>query len=70
MRQWVLIRDHHTCQLRLPGCTTKATQVHHLRGKKYGDDPALLVASCQSCNLKIGDPEKHGDPKNRPVTRW
>lgn len=70
IRAWVLVRDRYVCQVRLPGCTTKATQVHHTAGKKYGDDPAQLVAACRSCNLRIGDPSKRDDPPNQAVTKW
>jgi 5-methylcytosine-specific restriction endonuclease McrA len=43
--------------------------VHHLAGKGAGDDPANLVAACQHCNLKVGDPTKH-DPDPIPWTGW
>lgn len=69
-RAMVLVRDGYLCQIRLPGCTRDATQVHHVAGKKYGDDPALLVAACQPCNNKVGDPNKGSDPPNEAVTRW
>jgi 5-methylcytosine-specific restriction endonuclease McrA len=69
-RALVLVRDGYRCQLRLPGCTTHATHVHHVAGKQFGDDPALLVASCQHCNLVTGDPTKLSDPKNEAVTKW
>jgi len=68
-RALVLQRDHHLCRLRLDGCTTLATCVHHTRGKAAGDDPAHLMAACASCNLKIGDPAKHNPPA-RSVTKW
>lgn len=51
-------------------CTGEATQAHHTRGKRYGDDPRYLVASCQPCNLHIGDPDQAPDPQPRPMTRW
>jgi 5-methylcytosine-specific restriction endonuclease McrA len=70
IRQWVLARDKYTCLLKLEGCTHKATQVHHVAGKKFGDDPALLVSACRPCNLKIGDPTKGNDPPNKAVTKW
>lgn len=66
----VLARDGQRCQLKLEGCTTKATCVHHTAGKAVtGDDPAHLVAACQNCNLKIGDPARY-DPPARPRTAW
>jgi 5-methylcytosine-specific restriction endonuclease McrA len=69
IRQLVLTRDHHRCRLTLPGCTTTATEAHHLTGKQSGDDPALLVAACGPCNRRTGSPLA-GNPDPRPVTRW
>ncbi|RKF24131.1 HNH endonuclease [Micromonospora globbae] len=69
LRAWVLNRDSHRCQLRLPGCTTIATHVHHLRGKQHGDDPTYLAAACAHCNLATGDVSGH-DPAPQPRTRW
>lgn len=70
-RALVLQRDRNLCQLRLAGCTGIATCAHHTRGRAAtGDDHRFLVAACDSCNLKIGDPTKHADPPNQGVTRW
>jgi 5-methylcytosine-specific restriction endonuclease McrA len=70
-RAGVLTRDGYRCQLQLQGCTTKATQVHHTLGRTVtGDDPAHLVAACQHCNLKVGDPTRATDPAPQPRTRW
>lgn len=70
VRTQVLERDAHRCQLRLPGCTTLATQVHHLTAREAsGDNPAALVAACRSCNLRVGDPTRH-DPAPRPLRWW
>jgi 5-methylcytosine-specific restriction endonuclease McrA len=68
-RARVLARDGYTCRLRLPGCTGKATHVHHTLGKAHGDSEAQLVSACAHCNLKVGDPERH-DPQPRPRTTW
>lgn len=70
-RALVLVRDGYRCQLKLDVCTTDATCVHHTAGRSVtGDDPNYLVAACEACNLRLGDPSKLGDPPNRPVTRW
>jgi 5-methylcytosine-specific restriction endonuclease McrA len=70
-RAYVLDRDKWRCQVRGPGCTVYADQVHHLYGKAQGDDPAGLVASCQACNLAVGDPNQGTrDPDPRPGTLW
>lgn len=70
LRERVLVRDGHLCQLRLDVCTVKATHVHHTLGKTVtGDDPRYLVAACAPCNLKTGDPTRH-DPLPQPRTDW
>lgn len=53
-------------------CTGVATIGHHTKGRAVtGDDPRHVVASCESCNLAIGEPgAKAGDPPATPVTRW
>jgi 5-methylcytosine-specific restriction endonuclease McrA len=74
-RQWrriraaVLARDRNLCQVGLPGCTITATCVHHTVGRAVsGDDPRYLVAACQSCNLRIGEPGRRRK-KAVPVPR-
>jgi 5-methylcytosine-specific restriction endonuclease McrA len=76
-RQWrkvralVLARDAYRCQVRIEGCTGQASHVHHVHGRGVtGDDPRFLVASCQHCNLKIGDPTKLREPEPKRVTGW
>jgi 5-methylcytosine-specific restriction endonuclease McrA len=67
----VIERDGRRCQLRIEGvCTKIATTAHHTVGKSVtGDDPRYLVAACQPCNLKVGDPTK-ADPEPRPWGGW
>ena len=67
-RAHVLNRDAHTCQLKLNGCTTVATHVHHIDGKTHGDNPDRLTAACAHCNLTLGEPK--GDPKPEQKTTW
>jgi hypothetical protein len=70
-RAVVLLRDGYRCRLQLGVCTGVATCVHHTLGRAVtGDHLAFLVASCAPCNLHIGDPQRHADPPNQPVTRW
>lgn len=71
IRAQVLARDGYLCQLKIDGiCTTRATCVHHTLGRSItGDDPRYLTASCDPCNLHVGDPTKH-DPQPTPRTRW
>ena len=54
VRKQVLARDGRRCQLQLPGCTQRATQVDHRvdiadGGAPY--DPANCQAACAQCNL-------------------
>lgn len=78
-RAAVLARDGYRCMIAIPGewpawggmrrCLGRATCVHHTRGKGVtGDDPAFMVAACQPCNLKVGQPKV--DPQPRPLTEW
>jgi 5-methylcytosine-specific restriction endonuclease McrA len=71
IRAMVLARDHGQCQLRLAGCTVTATCVHHVVGRAVsGDDPRFLLASCQSCNLAIGEPgRRRRTPRRAPRRR-
>jgi|SRR6185369_8875157 hypothetical protein len=53
-----------------PGiCTGTANQVHHARGKAFGDDPRFLVAACKECNLHVGDPTRVS-PEPQPKSKW
>jgi 5-methylcytosine-specific restriction enzyme A len=52
IRQFVLIRDNYTCQLRLPGCTTAANTADHVIEVRAGgsDNPSNLRAVCPACH--------------------
>jgi 5-methylcytosine-specific restriction endonuclease McrA len=71
IRAAVLLRDRHRCRLTIEGvCTGVATCVHHVAGRDVtGDNPTYLVAACEPCNLKTGDPTKL-DPPHRGMTDW
>lgn len=71
LRAWVLARDNHQCQIRLPGCTGHATHVDHIITKADDglDIPENLRAACQPCNL--GRRTAHTpQPAPTPRTRW
>lgn len=59
-------RHHKPCR---GVCTGRATEVHHLRGKREGDDPRFLVAACAACNRHVGDPTATS-PAPTPRSRW
>jgi hypothetical protein len=81
----VLLRDAYRCRIAYPGtwrtrdgelrrCLELADCVHHLDGKRYGDNPDRLVAACTPCNLRAGEPDPPGrdqrDPAGVSVTQW
>ena len=70
VRAFVLERDGWQCQVQLPGCEGRARHAHHVQGRAVtGDDPRYVVAACEHCNLKIGDPTKK-DPPAQPDVWW
>lgn len=52
LRGVVLARDRGVCQLRLPGCTVRASHVDHIRPHAFGgsDDIENLAAACPNCH--------------------
>lgn len=50
-------------------CTGLATTAHHVRGKRYGDDAAHIIATCAACNLHVGDPAAF-NPQPTPRSSW
>jgi hypothetical protein len=83
-REYVLRRDGFRCRLAYPGtwvvrggavrsCLGEANEAHHTRGKQItGDDPRFMIAACQPCNLRAGDPTRvtTPDPPGRSATQW
>lgn len=69
----VYLAKHPNCELKLKGCTGKATCVHHTRGR---EGKQLLniedfMASCSSCNLRAethdGEARAKGVKKSKHV---
>jgi 5-methylcytosine-specific restriction endonuclease McrA len=55
LRQQILKRDGHTCQIRFPDiCTTTASEVDHIipSSKGGGHEPANLQATCPPCHAR------------------
>lgn len=52
LRAQVLAEAHGLCELKLEGCTVRATTVHHRRRHRDGGTftRANLAAACQHCN--------------------
>jgi 5-methylcytosine-specific restriction protein A len=66
IRPVILARDAYQCQIRLPVCTGRATQVDHIIEPDDGGawhDPRNLRAACAQCNASKGG--THGNRK-----RW
>lgn len=67
-RRRILRRDHHTCQLRYPGCTIAATEIDHAdRGDDHSDDN--LQAACRWCHARKSSAEGNAAHKPRPSRR-
>ncbi|MYC32126.1 MAG: HNH endonuclease [Chloroflexi bacterium] len=64
IRERILKRDQHRCQIRGPGCTGRATQVDHIRPLKWGgsNDPGNLRAACAHCNLSRAPRQRGAEP--------
>ena len=56
LRDRILRRDNHDCQIRLPGCLGTATTVDHIHPKAWGGlaIPSNLRAACMPCNQSKG----------------
>lgn len=69
VRLVVLERDGWLCQVRMPGCTTKAEHVDHIVPWRLGGpvfDEANLRAACASCNYALA----HRGRRQRPSRDW
>lgn len=52
-RQAQLARDGYRCQIRLPACTTIATEVDHVDGVRNDPQHQRLRSACTSCHAKV-----------------
>jgi hypothetical protein len=44
------------CQIRLPGCTRKATEIHHMKGRGiWLCVIKFFLGTCRNCHDKVGD---------------
>lgn len=69
LRQAILERDNHLCQIRLPGCTMTADTVDHIRPVSQGGawfEPTNLRAACRWCNTSRGDGRPTSAPTQSP----
>lgn len=58
----IFLGQHEMCEVRFPGCTNQATQVHHVYAgadrNKYFLDESTWKATCHTCHQHI-----HNNPK-------
>lgn len=48
------LEKNKVCQIKAPGCTHAATQVHHAKPRRhYLCDVSIFVASCTNCNMYV-----------------
>ncbi len=71
VRATILARDRNLCQIKLIGCTTRATQVDHIIRVTDGGEwfePGNLRAACAFCNRRR---EAHRTPQSaQPSRAW
>jgi hypothetical protein len=65
IRQTVLDRDGHECQIRGRGCKGTANTVDHIVPHNLGggDDPGNLRAACRPCNSSLASRAKVQRPR-------
>ncbi|MEN6547761.1 MAG: HNH endonuclease signature motif containing protein [Armatimonadia bacterium] len=71
LREQILIRDGHRCQIRGPRCRGRATQVDHILAVADGGsmfDPSNLRAACSWCNTWRAQKQKSRDGWKRGGT--
>lgn len=73
VRLLVLSRDGHTCQIRGPHCTVRATEADHITPVAQGGarlDPANLRAACRPCNASEGGRLGNERKQRTPSRDW
>src|SRR5690606_24927367 len=65
------MKQHPTCQAKLPGCTIKATDTHHAKGK-IGDlltDKRYFKALCRNCHRTVEESPEMAKEKGLSLNR-
>ena len=59
------LQDHPLCEIKLPGCLIKSTEVHHASGRTNGNLLRVedFVASCSNCHRQGHDKLSSEDAK-------
>lgn len=67
-----MISENPFCEIKAPGCTSKATGAHH-KQKRSPDNylkRSNLVRSCASCNLFIEEHPEHKISKKFTISKF
>lgn len=76
LKQRILERDNHECQIKLPGCLGIGVQIDHILPPSRGGawfDPLNLRAGCPPCNLARRSLYPRRPPGSKikpPPERW
>jgi hypothetical protein len=68
-KEW--LPKHPVCEIGLPGCTVKATQVHHCQGR-YGElltDVTKWKSACHSCHQVITEKSAEAIEQGHSLSR-
>ena len=70
VREYVLWRDNHTCQVCHGKSKDKILNVHHIESRKTGgDSPNNLITLCETCHNKLHDGELKVELKRGKIFR-
>lgn len=73
LHAYILNRDNHKCQIKLPKCTTRATAVDHIIPTSEGGPwfaPTNLRAACRYCNSARANPKSRHNQDPKPSRHW
>lgn len=70
VREYILWRDNHTCQVCHGKSKDKILNVHHIESRKTGgDSPNNLITLCETCHNKLHDGELKVELKRGKIFR-
>jgi 5-methylcytosine-specific restriction endonuclease McrA len=73
VRQQVLARDAHRCQLRLQGCLGRAGEVDHIIDVRLGGallDPDNCRSVCGPCHRRRSNAKRQRSRQSPPSQEW
>jgi hypothetical protein len=65
------LKAHPTCEVKLPGCQGKATEIHHQAGREGKKllDVTDFLSCCRSCHRNITDDSREAIASGHSKTR-